>query len=98
MRRGHGHPPDAHVHRLPPRPGVEIAKVELGNEVLSNSVALTGVVGPGAAWKAIEARVPGKAKEINRRAFERGGGVEISGRAAALNRHRLGAHGGLYQA
>ncbi len=59
-------------------PIVEIAKVELGNEVLSNSVALgavvvlTGVVGPEAAWKAVEARVPGKAKEINRRAFERG--------------------------
>ncbi|MEK7783874.1 MAG: 2-oxoacid:acceptor oxidoreductase family protein [Chloroflexota bacterium] len=63
------------VYRLPI---VEIAKVELGNEVLSNSVALgaivvlTGVVSPEAAWKAVEARVPGRAKEINRRAFERG--------------------------
>lgn len=50
------------------------------------------------ARKAIEARVPGKAKEINRRVFERGGGVEISRHSAALNRHRLRAHGGLYQA
>lgn len=63
------------VHRLPI---VEIAKVELGNEVLSNSVALgavvalTGIVSPESAWKAIEARVPAKAKELNRKAFERG--------------------------
>jgi len=64
-----------YVHRLPI---VEIAKVELGNEVLSSSVALgavialTGIVRPDAAWKAIEARVPAKVKELNRKAFERG--------------------------
>ncbi|MBI3762674.1 MAG: 2-oxoacid:acceptor oxidoreductase family protein [Chloroflexi bacterium] len=63
------------IHRLPI---VEIAKIELDNEVLSNSVALgavvalTGIVSHEAAWNAIEARVPAKAREINRRAFERG--------------------------
>jgi 2-oxoglutarate ferredoxin oxidoreductase subunit gamma len=63
------------VHRLPI---VEIAKIELGNEVLSNAVALgavavlTGIVSPDALWKAIEARVPKKAADLNRRAFERG--------------------------
>lgn len=59
-------------------PIVEIAKVELGNEVLSSSVALgavialTGILSADATWKAIEARVPAKAKELNRKAFERG--------------------------
>lgn len=63
------------VHRLPI---VEIAKIELGNEVLSNSVALgavvalTGILERDATWRAIEARVPAKAKELNRKAFERG--------------------------
>lgn len=69
--RDNGH----RVHRLPV---VEIAKIELGNEVLSNSVALgavvalTDIVAPDAAWQAIEARVPKKARELNRKAFERG--------------------------
>jgi 2-oxoglutarate ferredoxin oxidoreductase subunit gamma len=63
------------IHRLPI---VEIAKIELGNEVLSNSVALgavaalTGIVSSGALWQAIAARVPNRAQDLNRRAFERG--------------------------
>lgn len=63
------------VHRLPI---VEFAKIGLGNEVLSNSaalgavVALTSIIQPDSAWQAIEARVPARAREINRRAFEWG--------------------------
>lgn len=63
------------IHRLPI---VEIAKIELGREIVSNSVALgalvvlSGVVSAEAMWKSIEARVPKKAVELNRQAFERG--------------------------
>ena len=63
------------IHRLPI---VEIAKMELGNAVLSNSVALgavmklTHIASEDAIWQAIEARVPPKTIDINRRAFERG--------------------------
>ncbi|MFQ5398702.1 MAG: 2-oxoacid:acceptor oxidoreductase family protein [Anaerolineae bacterium] len=65
-------------HNVMRLPIVEIAKIELGLEVVSNTVALgalaalTKVISPEALWNAIEARVPKKAIAINQRAFERG--------------------------
>ncbi len=59
-------------------PIVEIAKIELGMEVVSNTialgvmVALTEILPPETLWKSIEARVPKKAIALNRKAFERG--------------------------
>lgn len=63
------------VYRVP---FVEIAKGEMGNVVLSNIIALsvmatlTGIVTHDALWRAIEARVPQKYLELNRRAMELG--------------------------
>lgn len=78
--------PEKNGSRLIQLPMVEIAKSELGNEVLSNVVALgamtaiTGVVSTDALWQSIEARVPGKWLSANRKAFEMGMAlVELGG-------------------
>ena len=65
-------------HRVYRFPFVEAAKSELGNVVLSNIIALavmvelTGVVSGEALWQAIQARVPRKYLDLNKRAMERG--------------------------
>jgi 2-oxoglutarate ferredoxin oxidoreductase subunit gamma len=68
----------ANQHRVFRYPFVEVAKRELGNEILGNIMALavmaelTGVVSRQALWRAIQARVPEKYLELNRRAMDRG--------------------------
>ncbi len=59
-------------------PFVEVAKNDMGNVVLSNIIALatmvelTDVVSREALWAAIQARVPEKYLDLNKRAMEKG--------------------------
>jgi 2-oxoglutarate ferredoxin oxidoreductase subunit gamma len=70
-------------HKVYRFPFVETAKSELGNVVLSNIIALTviveltGVVSREALWQAVQARVPQKYIDLNRRAMERGFEVAV---------------------
>ncbi|MFQ5612800.1 MAG: 2-oxoacid:acceptor oxidoreductase family protein [Anaerolineae bacterium] len=65
-------------HKIYQYPFVEVAKNELGNEILCNIMALavmaelTGVVSRDALWQAIQARVPQKYIDLNEQAMHRG--------------------------
>ncbi len=71
-----------HSQKIYRYPFVAVARGEMGNVILSNIIALaaivglTGVVSREALWQAIQARVPAKYINLNKRAMEHG--LEIS--------------------